>query len=248
MDSFKDLFSKQSKVYSRSRPTYPQSLFEFLAGLPERRGLAWDCATGNGQAAVRLAEYFDKVIASDASRAQVENAQQKSNVEYAVFPAERADIADGTVDLVTVAQALHWFDFDNFYNEVRRVARKGSVIAAWTYGLHSVSPEVDRITYRLYGDVLDGYWPAEIRYIENDYRDIPFPFPQIESPVFTIELEWDLADMAAYLYSWSSVQKYMEQKRDPVEMLHHDFASAWGDHAAKRKVTWQVHVKAGRVK
>jgi ubiquinone/menaquinone biosynthesis C-methylase UbiE len=248
VDSFKDLFSKQSRVYSLSRPTYPQALFDFLASLPERRELAWDCATGNGQAAVRLADYFDKVVASDASKTQVENAQQKSNVRYAVFPAEKTDIADGTVDLITVAQALHWFDLDSFYNEARRVARKGAAMAAWMYGLHSISPEIDRITYRLYRDVLGKYWPAEIKHVENAYSDMPFPFAQIESPGFTIELEWDLADMAAYLYSWSSVQRYMEeQKRDPVETLHPDFAAAWGDPATK-KVTWQVHVKAGRIK
>lgn len=248
MDSFKDLFSKQSKVYAASRPTYPKALYDFLASLPERRDLAWDCATGNGQAAVRLADYFRHVVASDASRAQIENAQQKSSVQYRVFSAEKADIADKSVDLITVAQALHWFHFDSFYSEVRRVAKKGAAIAAWTYGLHSVSPDVDRVTQRLYADVLGRYWPAEVKHIETGYASIPFPFPQIKAPSLKIELEWDLPEMAAYLYSWSSVQKYIEeQKRDPVEMLHKDFASAWGDHATKKKVTWQLHVKAGRV-
>jgi hypothetical protein len=247
VNSFKDLFSKHSKVYAASRPTYPTALYDFLASLPERRDVAWDCATGNGQAAVRLADYFRQVVASDASRTQIENAQQKSSVQYKVFSAEKADIKDKSVDLITVAQALHWFRFDGFYSEVRRVASKGAAIAAWTYGLHSVSPEVDRVTQRLYADVLGGYWPAEVRHIEMGYASIPFPFPQIEAPSLKIELEWDLPEMAAYLYSWSSVQKYMEeQKRDPVEMLHEDFASAWGDQATKRKVTWQLHVKAGR--
>lgn len=248
MDSFKDLFSKQSRTYAMARPTYPQALFEFLAGLPERRELAWDCATGNGQAAVRLADYFDKVIASDASMAQIENAQKKVNVQYAVFPAEKADIVDKSIDLITVAQALHWFDFDGFYAEARRVARKGAAIAAWTYDLHSISQEVDRITYRLYKDVLGAYWPAEIRHVEAAYSSIPFPFERVESPEFAIELDWSMADMASYLYSWSSVQRYMEeQKRDPVEMLHRDFASAWGNYT-KRKVTWRIHMLAGRVK
>ncbi len=198
---------------------------------------------------MQLAGYFEKVVASDASKAQIENAQRKANVRYAVFPAEKADIADDSVDLITVAQALHWFNLDRFYSEVRRVARKGAAIAAWTYGLHSISPEIDTVTDRLYRDVLDGYWPAEIRHVKTAYRDIPFPFPHIESPGFMIELQWNLPEMAAYLYSWSSVQKYMEdRKHDPVEMLHEDFASAWGDYAKKRRVTWHVHLKAGRAK
>jgi SAM-dependent methyltransferase len=210
----------QSKEYAASRPTYPRALFEFLAGLVERRELAWDCATGNGQAAAILAGYFDSVVASDASKKQIENARAGPNVRFAVFPAEKPDLADASVDLITVAQALHWFRLDDFYREARRVARKGAVIAAWTYGLHSVSPEVDRVTHLFYKDIVGPYWPLEVRYVENRYEGIPFPFPQVKTPSFQIELEWDMKNLVGYFYSWSSTQKYIEEnKSDPVEKV-----------------------------
>ncbi|NWG37460.1 methyltransferase domain-containing protein [Nitrososphaera sp.] len=247
MAGFKDLFSKQSKEYAASRPTYPRALFDFLAGLVEKRELAWDCATGNGQAAAILAEYFEKVVASDASAKQIENAQAGPNVRFAVFPAEKAELNDASVDLITVAQAIHWFRFDDFYREARRVARKGGVIAAWTYGLHSSSPEVDAVTQRFYKDVIGRYWPKEIRHVENRYEDIPFPFRRIDAPVFQIELEWSLRDLAGYLYTWSSVQRYMQENgSDPVEKTYPDFEKAWGG-AAKMKVTWPIYLKAGRI-
>ena len=160
---FKDLFSSKSKEYASSRPKYPRSLFEFLVRLVPHRNLAWDCATGNGQAAVFLSEYFEQVIASDASNEQIVNAQPRNNIRYEVFPAERTNLADSSVDLITIAQALHWFDLDDFYKEAKRVLRKhdngsdggnGGVIAAWAYGLHSVSAKIDTITHLLYEDIL----------------------------------------------------------------------------------------------
>jgi SAM-dependent methyltransferase len=175
---FQDLFSKQSKECAASRPTYPRALFDFLASLVQKRELAWDCAIGNGQAAAFLEEYFDRVVASDASAPQIENAKAGQNVLFAVFPAEKADFKDGTVDLVTVAQALHWFRLDDFYGEVRRVSKKGGVIAAWAYGHYSISPELDRITQSFFKDIIGKYRPAEIKHIENRYGDIPFPFAQ----------------------------------------------------------------------
>jgi hypothetical protein len=245
---FKDLFSKQSSEYAASRPTYPRELFEFLAGLVERRELAWDCATGNGQAAAALAGYFHNVIASDASKKQIENARAGPNVRFAVFPAEKPDLADASVDLITIAVALHWFRFDDFYREVRRVARKGAIIAAWAYGLHSISPEIDRITQTYYKDIVGRYWPPEIRYVENGYEDIPFPFPQIKTPDFKIELEWDMQNLLGYLYSWSGTQKYIdENKSDPVEMIYSELKAAWGEEHAKRKVTWPICMKVGRL-
>lgn len=247
MAGFKDLFSKQSKEYAASRPTYPRALFDFVAGLAERRELAWDCATGSGQAAAVLAEYFQKVVASDASAKQIENARAGPNVRFAVFPAEKADLEDASVDLITVAQAIHWFHFDDFYREARRVARNGAVMAAWTYGLHSVSPDVDAVTQRFYKDIIGRYWPKEIRYVESRYEDIPFPFRQIDAPVFQIELEWSLRDLVGYLYTWSSVQRYMaENGSDPVEKAYPEFEKVWGN-TSRRKVTWPLYLKAGRI-
>jgi ubiquinone/menaquinone biosynthesis C-methylase UbiE len=253
---FKDLFSSNSKEYSSSRPKYPRSLFEFLVGLVQHRNLAWDCATGNGQAAVVLSEYFEQVIASDASKEQIENAQPRNNIRYEVFPAERSSLADSSVDLITIAQALHWFDLDDFYKEAKRVLRKddsndsdGGVIAAWAYGLHSVSPEIDNITHLLYEDILGSYWPKERKIVENKYQDIPFPFQKIDMPVFQIELHWSLSELISYLYTWSSVQKYIQKNNsDPVKQVYDSLAAAWGEKNTwhKRKVVWPIYMRVGR--
>jgi SAM-dependent methyltransferase len=244
---FKDLFSKQSKEYAVSRPTYPQPLFDFLASLVDRKELAWDCATGNGQAALALSKYFAKVIASDISEKQIENAKRKSNVRYEVFPAEKTTLEDDSVDLITVAQALHWFNFDKFYKEAKRVLRRNGVIAAWAYGLHSISPEIDKMTYHLYEDILGRYWPEERKYIEGRYEDVPFPFGQIPAPQFEIKLNWSLADLMNYFYTWSSVQKFIEKNDDdPVKQILGNLEEAWGSWQ-KRQVVWPIYIKVGRI-
>jgi len=262
----KDLFSAQSKEYATSRPTYPRALFEFIVGLVEEKNLAWDCATGNGQAAVMLADYFKQVVASDISAKQLENAQQKSNITYRIFHAENTPLENNSVDLITIAQALHWFDFDRFYSEARRVLRKrkdgqtgvgghggeGGIIAAWAYGLHTVSPDVDKVTRQLYEDILgDKYWPAERKYVEDRYKTIPFPFEQITAPEFQIQLSWDLSDLVTYFRSWSSTQKFIEKNRyDPVSEIRESLENAWGGKNKtneRRKITWPLYLKIGKI-
>ena len=257
--NFKDHFSNNSKQYASSRPKYPRSLFEFLIGLVSNRNIAWDCATGNGQAAVVLSEYFEQVIASDASKEQIENAESRKNIRYEVFPAERTNIADSSIDLITIAQALHWFNLDDFYKEAKRVLRKESeasirggrgIIAAWAYGLHSISKEIDNITHSLYEDILGSYWPKERKIVENKYQDIPFPFDEINAPASQIELDWDLSELLGYLYSWSSVQKYIQKNNsDPVKQVYDDLAAAWNREKNtwhKRKVIWPIYMRVGR--
>ncbi|HKU48981.1 MAG TPA: class I SAM-dependent methyltransferase [Nitrososphaera sp.] len=223
--------------------------------------MAWDCATGNGQAATVLANQFERVIASDISAKQIENAHKRSNVAYEIFPAERTPLEDESIDLITVAQALHWFDFGQFYREVRRVLRKGGIISAWAYGHHRISPAIDRVSHKLYKDILGTeYWPKEIEYIEGEYRDIPFPFEQIAVPQFHIQLSWNLPELLNYLHTWSSVQKYMEKNGDdPVTQVSDELKEAWregtvrgaeGETAIDRKkrlVTWPLYVKIGRI-
>jgi hypothetical protein len=244
---FKDLFSKESSKYAAARPTYPKSLFDFLATLVEQRELAWDCATGNGQAAVMLSGYFKQVIASDASAKQIENAEKRSNVSYKVFPAEKTTLENGSIDLITVAQSLHWFNFGEFYKEAKRVMKKNAVIAAWAYGLHVVSPEVDKVTHELYEGILGKYWPEERKYIERRYEDIPFPFKQIPGPQFKIELRWNLPELVNYIYTWSSVQKFIEQNgSDPVKQIYGDLEQAWGKAQQKKSVAWPIYTKIGR--
>jgi ubiquinone/menaquinone biosynthesis C-methylase UbiE len=228
-------------------------------GLVRYRNLAWDCATGNGQAAVFLSEYFEQVIASDASKEQIENAHPRDNIRYEVFPAERTTLADNSVDLITIAQALHWFDLDEFYKEVKRVLRKddnggdtngSGVIAAWAYGLHSISTEIDNITYLLYEDILGSYWPKERKIVENRYQGISFPFQEIDMPVFQIELDWTLSELIGYLYTWSSVQKFIKKNNsDPIKQIYDDLAAAWGDKNTwhkRRRVVWPIYIRVGR--
>lgn len=259
--SAKDLFSAQSKEYASSRPTYPRALFEFIVGLVDEKNLAWDCATGNGQAALVLTDYFKQVIASDISARQLENARQESNIKYQIFRAEDTPLKDNSVDLITIAQALHWFDFDRFYGEARRVLKKrkdgktgggGGIMAAWAYGLHTISPEVDKVTHQLYEDILgDKYWPPERKYVEDRYETIPFPFDQIPAPEFQIQLSWNLSELVNYYRSWSSVQKFIEKnKYDPVSEVSGSLEHGWGGKNnvnEKRKVVWPLYVKIGRV-
>ena len=254
-------------MYASSRPTYPREIFEFIVGLVDERNLAWDCATGNGQAAVVLADYFKQVVASDISIKQIENAQRKSSsISYQIFPAEKTPFEDHSVDLITVAQALHWFDFDRFYNEAKRVLKKrvegggskksgvggGGVIAAWTYGLHTISPEIDKVTHHLYEDILgDKYWPEERKYVEYRYETIPFPFKQIPAPQFQIQLSWNMSELINYFYSWSSVQKFIEKNNyDPISKICRSLEYAWGGKKhiyQKRSVIWPVYLKVGKV-
>ncbi len=246
--AFADHFSRQSEDYTRFRPHYPRELFAHLATLPAQRQLAWDCGTGNGQAAVDLANDFERVIATDPSSNQLEHAAQHPRVEYRISPAEKVPIESHSVDLVTVAQALHWFDFERFYAEVRRVARAGSAIAAWCYGLGSISPEVDRVVHYLYEDVLGAYWPPEHKAIEDDYRSLPFPFDEIALPKFEMTAAWTLDDLLGYLGTWSSTQQYVERHgSNPVALIALELAKAWGTPGAARLVRWPFHAQAGRI-
>lgn len=245
--SFEDHFSGVSSDYAAYRPRYPESLFVWLASMAARRDLAWDCATGSGQAAVALAPHFGRVVASDAAAAQIAEAQPVAGVEYAVFPAERAELPDHSVDLVTVAQALHWFDHERFYAEVRRVLAPGGVLAAWTYQLFRVQPAIDAIIDAWYRGPIDAYWPAGRRHIEAGYRTIPFPFTPIASPVFEMEVAWRLSDVLGYLGTWSAVKRYRDTRgADPVMLIRDELARAWGDPEATRRVVWSMPMLVGR--
>ncbi|QEH34705.1 hypothetical protein OJF2_32470 [Aquisphaera giovannonii] len=245
---FTDLFSGHADRYEAHRPTYPDELFAYLAGLAPSRELAWDCATGNGQAAIGLAAHFDRVVATDASARQLAEANDHPKVEYVQAPAERAPLADASVDLVAVALALHWFDVDRFYGEVRRVVRPGGVLACWTYSLQSVSPSVDAALHELYAGVLGPYWAPQIRHIESGYRSLPFPFEEIEPRPFRIVRRWDMAQYAAFVDTWSASQAYRRANgHDPMDQVRDAMAAAWGDPGEAREVTWDLRLRIGRV-
>jgi SAM-dependent methyltransferase len=244
----KNLFSLVAKEYGRYRPDYPSSLFNYVCGHVSRFNVAWDAGTGNGQAAFVLSRYFKRVIAVDASRQQIENAVPGRNIEYLVSSAETTTIQEGTVDLITVAQALHWFDHELFYSEVRRVSHRESIIAAWSYGLFSVNEEIDQTVHYFSTKLIGGFWPRERYYVDNRYKTIPFPFKKINSPEFFIEKGWCLSELAGYLATWSGVQNYRrETGKDPLERLLKDLESMWGKPDSKKTVRWPLFLLLGRV-
>jgi ubiquinone/menaquinone biosynthesis C-methylase UbiE len=244
--SFKDHFSGHASTYASFRPGYPPRLLDFVASLPRRHGLAWDCATGNGQAALGLAERFARVIATDASAQQLSLAMPHPGVEYRQALAEESGLASGSVDMVTVATAVHWFDFDRFYAEVERVLAPGGALAVWAYNLARVNPEVDVLIDKLAREIVGPYWPPERRWVDEEYRTIPFPFPEVPVPSLWIEEQWAFDRFAPYFRTWSATARYLEATgRDPVADLLPELERAWGDPAQVRTVRWPVMMRAG---
>lgn len=246
--NFKDHFSKQADEYAKYRPVYPAALFEYLAALAPSHALAWDAGTGSGQAAIGFADFFDRVIATDPSEAQVRNAAPHPKVIYKVSAAEQSDLVEHSVDLVTVAQALHWIDLGHFYAEARRVLKPAGVLAVWCYGLNEIESGVDEIVRHYYRDVVGPYWPPERRLIDEHYRTVPFPFIEQTPPGFYMEAEWTLDEYLGYLGTWSATQRYRQQQgADPLPALRAELLHAWGAPQAKRVVKWPIHLRIGRV-
>jgi SAM-dependent methyltransferase len=243
---FKDHFSRLPESYSAHRPGYPEALYDFLAAHAPSRRLAWDCATGGGQAAGPLAERFDRVLASDASVTQLSERADHPAVAYAAALAETSPLGNGSVDLVSVSQALHWFSFERFFAEVDRVLVAGGLLAAWTYPLLRVTLAVDALIDELHGEIVGAYWPPERRWVDDRYRDIPFPYEIIETPALETTARWDLGRLVGYLGTWSSVARYREATgSDPLEALTDRLAMIWGDPAGRRRVRWEIILLAG---
>jgi SAM-dependent methyltransferase len=244
--SFKDHFSKQAADYAIFRPGYPQELFTYLGTIAPSRQLAWDCGTGNGQAAVELASGFDRVIATDASEKQIANAEPHEHVEYRVAPAENSGIESETIDLIMVTQALHWFDLDRFYAEARRVLKPDGVLAASAYNLLRIEPAIDEIANRYYYDVVGPFWPPERQLVER-FADLPFPFDEIHAPKFEMTAQWSFEHLLGYLRTWSSTQRFIAAKgTDPLDQITNDLRSAWGKLQRTRSISWPLVVRIGR--
>lgn len=246
--TFRDYFSGHAEQYAQYRPGYPEELFDYLTSLVPARDLAWDCGTGNGQAARQLARRFRQVIATDASSKQIEHAFRHPGIEYRVEPAEKTGIPSAAVDLVTVGVAIHWFDFDRFYAEVRRVGRPGAILAVWTYHLPSVTPEVDAVLLEFYEETLAGYWPERFRYLHERYETLPFPFQEVDPPELSMDTSWDMHQLMGFVASWSASRQLLEQNGDePVEAMVTDLRHAWGDEDRQRRVTWPLYFRIGRL-
>jgi ubiquinone/menaquinone biosynthesis C-methylase UbiE len=242
---FKDHFSGQSGEYQKYRPDYPPALFEWLARVAPGRRLAIDVATGNGQAAVGLAAHFERVIATEPSAGQLREARAHPRVEYRQEPAEAMSAESRSADLVTVAQAAHWFDWPRFTVEAARVLVAGGAIAVWSYNNCQVSPAIDRLVADFSRDAVGPYWPRERRVVEEGYRSLVLPFPAIEAPVFEMTTRWEAAAMLGYLDTWSAVRRCRARTgRDPLALLARPLADAWG--AGFRDMRWPLTLLAGR--
>jgi ubiquinone/menaquinone biosynthesis C-methylase UbiE len=240
----KDNFSKQADAYAKYRPHYPQELFDFILAQVAQKENAWDCATGNGQTAKVLANYFKKVYATDISQKQIDNAQSASNISYSLQPAEQTGFSDNSFDLVTVSQALHWFNFDPFYKEVKRVARPGAVFASWSYSLLYVSPEIDKPVRSFYTDTIGPYWDAERKHVDEEYRTIPFPFTEMKAPPFTMQYQWTIEELEGYLNTWSALQKFIAANQyNPVNELINQIRPLAGNE--KMTVLFPLHIRMG---
>ena len=243
-----DHFSAVAESYAAFRPSYPRELFELIASIAPRRRRAWDCGAGSGQATGDLADVFDEVVASDLSLEQASAAPAHPRVAWFVAAAEAVPLAGASIDLVAVAQALHWFDHARFYDEVRRIAAPGAAIAAWTYGAPTMTGAVGTVLDRLMFETLRQDWPPGRRFVEENYRTIPFPFERIASPSLELTREWTFDEVCGYARSWSASARYFKRTgTDPVDAIAVELRRAWGDPTSAHTITWPFTVMAGRV-
>jgi SAM-dependent methyltransferase len=245
---FKDHFSHDAGAYSRYRPQYPEALFSYLASLCPRPGRAWDCGCGSGQATLGLAPLFRAVDATDPSAEQLAKAPRHPRIAYTCAAAEASALPAGAIDLIVAAQAAHWFDFDAFYAEVRRVAKPRAIIALVSYHRMRVGRDIDPITEDFHRRTLGPYWPPERAHVDAAYRTIPFPFEEIDAPDFALRASWSLVQVLGYLGTWSAVKQYRRDTgNDPLDPVAAALRAAWGDPGEVRSVTWPIHSRLGQV-
>ncbi|HEU5135491.1 MAG TPA: class I SAM-dependent methyltransferase [Steroidobacteraceae bacterium] len=242
-------FATVAREYASFRPGYPADLFTWLARVSPARDSVWDCGCGSGQASVALAGHFSAVHATDVSPEQIAAAKPDPRVRYSLAPAERCGLPDRSVDLVTVAQALHWFDVEAFYAEAMRVARPGALLAVWNYPRPQFEDaELDRRFFAFYSQVVGPYWPPERRHVESWYRTLPFPFEEMETPEFGLELSWNIEQVAGYASSWSASVRYRKALgTDPVPLLRDSLAPAWPAEAASVPLRMPIGIRVGKL-
>ncbi|CAH0389823.1 unnamed protein product [Bemisia tabaci] len=256
-----NLFLKQVVEYAKGRPTYPAELFCFIAEKTPEHELAWDVGTGSGQAAQSLAEYYEKIVATDTSPKQLELAPKLPNVRYEQTPPTMSKeelrqkiAAESSVDLVTVAQAIHWFDLSAFYEQARWVLKKPhGVVAAWCYTTPKVNSAVDAVLPRFYRNP---FWRPEFKTVGSAYADLEFPFQPLDELHGTGPIRFEnvrtmsLDDYFVYLRSWSS---YQDAKDQGVELLDRemieDFTRAWISDgiSGPKSVNFPVYLRIGTV-
>ncbi|MGR8948070.1 MAG: class I SAM-dependent methyltransferase [Gammaproteobacteria bacterium] len=246
----KDYFSNQAKAYKTFRPLYPASLFEYLRGALNEPALVLDCATGSGQAALGIAGPGISIVGLDLSFEQLRNAPRKKNIDWLQGSAKSLPLKNNSFDLVIVAQALHWFAFDEFYSEINRVLKPGARFAAWTYSLlavcHQLGPALEQVIRWFYHDVVGDFWPPERRWVDDEYRTIPFPFAVIDTPDFFIDLSWNRDALIGYVSSWSAVQLYEKaHAKSPIPLLVRHLADVWPNPKHRVSISWPLALRLG---
>ena len=240
----KDNFSKNSSEYAQFRPKYPAELFSFLENRVEEKEAAWDCGTGNGQVAGELANFFIRVEATDISQQQLDNAIKLSNINYSLQPAEKTNFPDNYFDLITVAQAIHWFDFSQSYKEVNRTLKPGGILAVIGYGLFKSNEQTNDLIDHFYRDIVGPFWDPERRYLDDGYCSIQFPFEEIQSPGFEMEFSWDFEHLIGYLKTWSAVKHFQNKNGyDPVTVISGDLRTAFGERSV---VKFPLFLRVGK--
>lgn len=248
--SFKDYFSKHAQDYAKYRPRYPEDLFKYLAEITPEHQAVWDCGTGNGQVALSLTSYFQQVYATDASESQIAQAFPHEKIQYQVARAEQTNLADRSVDLVTVGQALHWFNLEGFYQEVRRVVKPQGAIAIWAYGFFEIPTEEASLIQVLaeFYSLIEPFWPPERKLVEQKYQSISFPFNEEITPSFSMTTEWTVENLIGYLFTWSATQQFIEQNSfEEVAVLANQIKTAWGNSESTKVISWPIYIRVGRL-
>ena len=241
-------YSSYAKQYAQSRPGYPEELFEYLSSLVYEHHLAWDCATGNGQAALTLVKYFEEVIATDISNEQIKNAVKHKHIKYKACNAEDSGLENNSVDLVTVASAIHWFNLDNFFKEVRRVIKPRGIIAVWSYHIGYVEPPFDKLFLSLYEKVLSPYFGEGAKLVDDRYSKINLPGEKIDTGNFYVEVKWEMKNLLDFIESWSGTQQYKKEKgQSPTDLIINELNSIWGEAENIHTVRWPLFIKISRL-
>lgn len=248
MKEIQDNFSKQSSFYKKYRPNYPIELINDILHITSEKDSCWDCGTGNGQVAVELSHHFENVFATDISENQIANAVKKENITYGVERSEDTSFIDNQFDLITVAQALHWFDFKAFNKEINRVAKDDAIVAIWGYGLLRIEKSIDSLLDSFYTDIIGPYWNKERKYVDDEYASIPLDFKEINlKRNYQIKTHWTIGDLEGYLNSWSSVQNYISQNQEnPVNGIVEDLKKYWNKGTTK-EITFPIFTRIGRI-
>ncbi|MCG8670839.1 MAG: class I SAM-dependent methyltransferase [Pseudomonadales bacterium] len=247
MGEFKDHFSSDTEGYRTFRPRYPESLYKWLYTKIPHPAVVWECGAGSGQATEQLAKHFDKVIATEPSAAQLKQAPELDNVEYQVCTAESFSSQPESIDAVVVAQAIHWFDHEKFFAKVNELVKPGGLVAVFGYQLMYVNDALDPLLKEFHDVFVGPYWPEERKLLNEGYKDIEFPFKELETPEFTMSDEWDLDHLLGYLNTWSATKAFEKDKgENPVELWRDKLTDAWGE-KDKQKVSWPLVLYVGRV-